>query len=73
MQRGFLTYFVEDREVFTEAYGRSLQVLARRDEQDALQAEQSLPPDQPAQQPVPHAGLEHRMEEAATAGSRGSE
>jgi hypothetical protein len=73
MQRGFLTYFVEDREVFTEAYGRSLQVLARRDEQDALQAEQSLPLDQPAQQPVPHAGLEHRMEEAATAGSRGSE
>ena len=59
-----------------EAYGRSLQVLVRRDEQDeqdALQAEQSLPPDQPAQQPVPHAGREHRMEEAATAGSRGSE
>jgi hypothetical protein len=34
MQRGYFAYFVEDREVFTEAYAQSLQLLNRRDEQD---------------------------------------
>ena len=54
MQRGFLTYFVEDREVFTEAYGRSLRLLSRRDEQDALEAGHASPPDLrgPASRPL---------------------
>jgi hypothetical protein len=73
MQRGFLTYLVEDREVFTEAYGRSLRLLSRRDEQDALEAGHSSPPDEPARRPIPRARLERRMQEAATEGSRGSE
>jgi hypothetical protein len=72
MQRGFLTYFVEDRKVFTEAYGGSLRLLSRRDEQDALEAGHSSPPDQQARQPVTHAGVQRRMEEA-TNGSNDSE
>lgn len=35
IQRGFFTYFVEDREVFRDAYGQSLQLLMERDEDDA--------------------------------------
>ena len=47
VQRGFLSYFVESREVFTEAYGRSLRLLSRRDEQDALEAGHAPPPELP--------------------------
>ncbi len=73
MQRGFLTYFVEDREVFNEAYGRSLRLLSRRDEQDALEAGRPSPRDQPAQQPVPPADLQRQTETPASAGIRSPE
>jgi hypothetical protein len=73
MQRGFLTYFVEDREVFNDAYGRSLRLLSRRDEQDALEAGRPSPRDQPAQQPVPPADLQRRTETPASAGIRSPE
>ena len=35
-QRGFFTYFVEDREVFRDAYGQSLRLMMERDEEDEL-------------------------------------
>jgi hypothetical protein len=35
-QRGFFTYFVEDREVFRDAYGQSLRLMMERDEEDDL-------------------------------------
>jgi hypothetical protein len=38
VQRGFFTYFVEDREVFRDAYGQALRVLMERDEDDARRA-----------------------------------
>jgi hypothetical protein len=38
IQRGFFTYFVEDREVFRDAYGQSLRLLMERDDDDARRA-----------------------------------
>jgi hypothetical protein len=35
IQRGYFTYFVENREVFQDAYGQSLRVLLEHDENDA--------------------------------------
>jgi hypothetical protein len=35
MQRGYFTYFVENREVFQDSYGQSLRLLLERDENDA--------------------------------------
>jgi len=35
MQRGYFTYFVENREVFQDAYGQSLRLLLQHDEDDA--------------------------------------
>jgi hypothetical protein len=43
MQRGYFTYFVENREVFQDAYGQSLRLLLERDENDAHR-----PPDRAA-------------------------
>jgi hypothetical protein len=74
MQRGFFTYFAEDRGVFTEAYGRSLRLLATRDEHDALETGRSSRPGQHVGHRLPHAGLEpRRIDEAATEGDRGPE
>jgi hypothetical protein len=42
-QRGFFTYFVEDREVFRDAYGQSLRLLMERDEEDARHARDEAP------------------------------
>ena len=47
MQRGYFTYFVENREVFQDAYGQSLRLLLEHDENDAHR-----PPDRAAV-PVP--------------------
>ena len=38
IQRGYFTYFVENREVFRDAYGQSLRVLLEHDENDADRA-----------------------------------
>ena len=35
MQRGYFTYFVENREVFQDADGQSLRLLLEHDENDA--------------------------------------
>jgi hypothetical protein len=43
IQRGFFTYFVEDREVFRDAYGQSLQLLMERDEDDARRERDETP------------------------------
>jgi len=74
MQRGFFTYFAEDRGVFTEAFGRSLRLLATRDEQDAYETGRSSRPAQHVGHPLPHACPDpRRIDEAATEGSRGPE
>jgi hypothetical protein len=43
IQRGFFTYFVEDREVFRDAYGQSLQLLMERDEDDGRRERDETP------------------------------
>jgi hypothetical protein len=43
IQRGFFTYFVEDREVFRDAYGQALRLLMERDEYDARRAGEEAP------------------------------
>jgi len=43
IQRGFFTYFVEDREVFRDAYGQALRLLMERDDDDARRAREEAP------------------------------
>ena len=43
IQRGFFTYFVEDREVLRDAYGQALRLLMERDECDARRAREDAP------------------------------
>ena len=43
IQRGFFTYFVEDREVFRDSYGQALRLLMERDECDARRAREEAP------------------------------